>query len=603
MGATSLVASLWPAISNNGDLVAKLLALCAAYLVMQFIKFIFQRRHLHQTFKRMKIDGPKPHLIHGHLYETRRQPYVQFAHKMHEKYGKTVGVYLGGDPYLLTKDLELIQQVFVAKTRNFYDRMNFYLNVDPVPDNLICQRGDRWRYMRKLLTPAFSNSKIKSSQFYRDAEQTVVKFMRQLEQNSRLVKPSREDVLSVRGDQEEVCRKDQQIERRETFVSDAYDRMAAVALDVIVKTAFHMDNMISFSGKVNEHPDELQFTKGKCPMEDCVATSKKEVFLQTVKQACRLGFNPLVELIFCFPFLDKPFTMVINHLYFGSIIKLLFDRLDYLVRRPVSSKPKVDGGDLSVTGQHSNQHQRRRIIDCLIEVLRERKITKSEFTGNAFVIVFAGFETTANALTFTLWLLAKHQHVQRKLRRELREILARVADKFPNETDKEQKLDFELAELATGCDYLEMVINESLRLYPPVPGLSCRQASTNCTLSNGMFVEKGVNIVPSVYSIHRDKSIWGERANEFEPERFEMLDVTKLNSAMFMPFGLGPRNCIGKAAAMHEMKIVIGRMVHEYSIEFCPGVTPEKVKLCSPINITITSAERIGLNFVKLESP
>jgi len=572
------------------DVLAKFIALLGAFLAMKVVHFVIKRRHQHQTFKRMQVPGPKPHLIHGHLYDTRRQAYVKFAHKMHEKYGKNVGVYLGGDPYLLTKDLDLIQQVFVARSRIFYDRMNFYLNVDPVPDNLICQRGDRWRYMRRLLTPAFSNQKIRCSQFYLDCQRTVEKFMNQVEANSK----------TVLGADSKV--------HRETIVADVYDRMAAVALDVIVKTAFHMDDVILFDGQLN-----AEHSLGKRPQCEMACSAERvDTFLQTAKRACRLGFNPLVELIFCFPFLDGPLTFMCNHLYFGSIIRLLFQRLDHLVRRQnkpprSSTEDKINdkskesigmgenkNGQKNGDGRHKlSSKQGKRIIDSLIEVLKERKITKSEFTGNAFVILFAGFETTANALTFTLWLLARDQRVQKKLRTILREQLARDGNASAGDTE------LELAELATGCQYLEMVINESLRLYPPVPGLSCRQASTSCQVGT-MNIEKGVNVVPSVFSIHRDKTIWGERANEFEPERFEVVDVNQLNSSMFMPFGLGPRNCIGKAAALHELKILIGRLVQNYSIETCDGFTPSKLRLCSPINITITNSEPIGLKFVKI---
>ena len=561
------------------DLLAKLVALLAGLLAMQVLALVIRRRKRHQTFQRMRVPGPRPHLVSGHLYETRRQPYVWFAHKMHEKYGPTCGIYLGGDPYLLTKDLDLIQQVFVAKSRLFYDRMDFYLNVDPVPDNLICQRGNRWRYMRGLLTPAFSGAKIRSSQFYRDVHQTAEKLMGQLERNS---------IAGPDGAEQQVAGA-----QRLTIVEDVYDRMAAVALDVIVKTAFHMDDVIRFDGPLASQQ------RGKC-QQQVAGDQQGDAFLETAKRACRLGFNPLVELIFCLPFLDAPLTFLCNHLYFGSIIRLLFDRLNYLVRRPASEPSGApETHPDSSPNSNSNQGQRRRIIDSLVEVLRERKITRSEFTGNAFVIVFAGFETTANALTFTMWLLAGHQRVQRKLRNELRSKLAPIRRNNPDRSEDEL-LDLELAELATGCDYLEMVVNESLRLYPPVPGLACRQASTGCTLPNGFHIEKGVNVVPSVFSIHRDKAIWGHSAADFQPERFEMLDLSQLNSAMFMPFGLGPRNCIGKAAALHELKIVVGRLLLRYSIEPAAGLTPERLKLCSPINITITNSERIGLKFARL---
>lgn len=558
------------------------LTLLISFIVYQFCILLLQRRYLHRTFERMGVKGPKPHLIHGQLYNSRQEPYVKYAAKLHKDYGKTVGIYLGADPYLLTTDLQLIQQVFVAKSRLFYDRMDFYLNVDPVPDNLICQRGERWRYMRRLLTPAFSHSRIRSSQFYRDTWQTVRKLMYQLNANAT-------PELSTKSTSE--------IARFETLVEDSYDRMAAVALDVIVKTAFHMDNMVKFDGKLRNLQHGKLDKATQMQMEQ-----SHDLFLETVKRACRLGFNPLVELIFCFPFLDKFLTFLCNKLYFSSILQLLYNRLEQLIRSNSSSQKEIDCNKTVL--------RKRRIVDSLVDVLREGKISRSEFTGNAFVIVFAGFETTANALTFTLWLLAQNQHVQKKLRLLLRE-------KFPNSLEclkintdivtsldasfNMQLVDLELAQLATEAPlYLEMVLNESLRLFPPVPGLSCRQASVGLTLQSGLRIEKGVNVIPSVFSIHRDPLHWGLDANEFRPERFEMLDESELNSAKFMPFGLGPRNCIGKALAMHEMKIAIGLLVLGYSIEPWLGKTPQKLQLCSPINITLTNSEKIALKFVKL---
>lgn len=226
------------------------------------------------------------------------------------------------------------------------------------------------------------------------------------------------------------------------------------------------------------------------------------------------------------------------------------------------------------------------------------------------MVVFAGFETTANALTFTMWLLATNPHIQDKLRDQI--ILYNKpmgTEDYTDNTTKEQINDDNndasgekmryLPTIVNHCDYLEMVINESLRLYPPVPGLSCRSASVDCVLPNGMSVEKGVSIVPSVYSIHRNKDIWGSDANQFKPERFESIGLARLNSAQFMPFGLGPRNCIGNKLAMLEMKIVVAKIMSMYRVEPCLG-TPNSLELCSPINITITCKTRIPLRFVKL---
>lgn len=314
------------------------IGLCA-FLLMQLFIFILKRRYLQNTFKRMKIPSPKPNLIHGHLYESRSQPFVHYAAKLHEEYGENVGIYLGGDPFLLTTDLDLIQSVFVANSRIFYDRMNFYLSVDPVPHNLICMRGDRWRYMRKVLTPAFSHHKVKSGSFYQDTESTVNKFLKQIR-----------ELPNEETQQKPTCPRDQEI-----LVKDVYDRMAAIALDVITKTAFSLDGAVEFSGK----PD---------------------TYLETVKKATRLGFNPAVELTVCFPFLDGILTFIGNQLFLGRIITTLFNQLNHLIKS--SHKSKISTAEQPA----SNVRQNKRIIDSLLECYRDDKITFSEFSGRQTTI-------------------------------------------------------------------------------------------------------------------------------------------------------------------------------------------------------------------------
>lgn len=563
-----------------GNLSAKLLALFVSFLVYQLISFIVKRRKQRGTFKRMKIPESSSSFISGHLYESRRQPFVKFAEKLHKKYGQNVGIYLGGDPFLLTTDLDLIRQLFVSRSRNFYNRMFFYLNIDPVPDNLICMRGERWRYMRRLLTPFFTHSRLakSASSFYKDTQATVVKFMRQVQK----YKNNKSNV---------------------TLVADTYDRMAAVALDVIVKTAFHMDNAICF-----DQPLKVSMqAAGQVDKKPSTNQNNVDTFLETVKKASRIAFNPLVELIFCFPFLDSILTSLANQLYFNSILTLLLERLDYLIRRSDSSS-SID--NIQQSKEYESSLKQKRIVDSLIEVFKTGAITRSEFTGNAFVIVFAGFETTANALTFTLWLLSQHQEKQKKLRLDLIDLMK--SSDYESVADISEQI---LSKIASECQYLEAVINESLRLYPPVPGLSCRQAAGECQVpitsnsnSKGceqetlLLIEKHVNVLPSVYSIHRDKTLWGSDANLFIPERFELLDPRQLNSPMFMPFGFGPRNCIGNKLAMHELKIVIALLILNYSIEHIDNSTPLELELSSPINITLTCANKIPMNFVELKN-
>lgn len=566
--------------------VSSIFALVGAIVVVQLISFAIERFHAHKVFKRMKVVGPKPHFIHGHLYKARREQTINYYDRLHKEYGKTFGVFMGSEPWLLTTDINLIQEVFVKNSRIFQNRMPLHLNVDPFPDNVLALRGHRWRYVRSLLSPAFTRSKIRTNQFYYDTKQTVEKFIRQLEKSSELV-PSKKQEGS--GDKFQ----------RQTLVSDLYDRSAACTTDIIVKTAFNLDDMVSFDGALRDQPKrESSWIDFKSYIKSLLGfgSLQRDDFLNALKRTVLLLMNPLIVLIYCVPKLEKPLTFLCNHIYHGPLFALFFAQLDVVKQRTCSSNNQKEIDEPKIGEQ---QHKQRRIIDYLVEKWREGKISSNELKGNSLIMVIAGFETTANTLTLTLWLLAKHENVQAKLHRELRDKLNQLSKADGKFNDVKELSELELAQLAFDCEYLEMVINECLRLYPPAPILSSREASVDCTLENGFHIERKVIVAPTVFSIHRDESLWGPDAHLFRPERFETLEASKLNSPMFMPFGFGQRICIGKMLAIHELKIVLSRLILEHSLETWLGKTPDSIKLTTPLMATITIDGKIGLKFIK----
>ncbi|KAJ4812729.1 hypothetical protein LUZ62_025295 [Rhynchospora pubera] len=159
---------------------------------------------------------------------------------------------------------------------------------------------------------------------------------------------------------------------------------------------------------------------------------------------------------------------------------------------------------------------------------------------------FAGHDTSALLLTWTVMLLATNTEWQEKARAEVMEVCGDgvpTADHLPKLT------------------VLQMIINESLRLYPPA-SLLPRMAFQDFKLGD-LHIPKGLSIWIPVLAIHHDKSLWGNDANEFNPDRFSGRSFALTRN--FLPFASGPRNCVGQAYALMEAKIILAMLLSSFS--------------------------------------
>jgi cytochrome P450 len=191
-------------------------------------------------------------------------------------------------------------------------------------------------------------------------------------------------------------------------------------------------------------------------------------------------------------------------------------------------------------------------------------MTPTQLRDEVMTLVLAGFETTANALTWTLYLLAQHPDVANKLQQEAVEVLGGRAPTFED---------------LPRLEYTERVLQESMRLYPPAWCLE-RTAVEDDEIG-GYAVPAGTTIAISPYVLHRNPSYWAE-PEAFDPDRFLPERSTSRSRFAYLPFGDGPRICIGKGFAMMEAKIVLAmiagafqfeRAAGEHTIDLDPGIT------------------------------
>ncbi len=180
-------------------------------------------------------------------------------------------------------------------------------------------------------------------------------------------------------------------------------------------------------------------------------------------------------------------------------------------------------------------------------------MTAQEVRDHVITIFTAGHETTAMAMTWTWFLLSMHPNEEAKLHAELHSVLGGRA---PNSGD--------LTKLA----YTRMVIEESMRLYPPVHTIA-REALAADTLA-GRHVPKGSNILISPWVLHRHQRLWHD-PGRFDPERFAPEQAAARARFSYLPFGGGRRICIGAAFAMSEATILLATIAQRYRLRPEPG--------------------------------
>jgi cytochrome P450 len=178
-------------------------------------------------------------------------------------------------------------------------------------------------------------------------------------------------------------------------------------------------------------------------------------------------------------------------------------------------------------------------------------LTDSEVRDQAVTIFTAGYHTTAVALSWIWYMLAKHPEVQEKVVREVDHVLG----------SRDATLDD-----VPRLEYLEMVIKETLRLYPPAWALFGREALEDVELG-GYTIRRGAYLGIFPWVTQRDERLFPDPLR-FDPDRFA--PGQEIDPFAYFPFGAGPHICIGKAFAMMEIPLVIATMLQRYKVELSP---------------------------------
>uniref|UniRef100_A0A8D0L2P5 Cytochrome P450 3A n=1 Tax=Sphenodon punctatus TaxID=8508 RepID=A0A8D0L2P5_SPHPU len=284
-------------------------------------------------------------------------------------------------------------------------------------------------------------------------------------------------------------------------------------------------------------------------------------FISHIKKFLKFSFiNPVMLIAVVFPFLipvmekmNFSFMSASSTEFFRSAVKNI--KKD---RQKNSHVDRVDFMQLMVDSQTSEGSS-----DSKDEKDAYKALTDNEILAQALVFIFAGYETTSSSLNFLSYNLATHPDVQQRLQEEIDAAL-------PNQATPTYDAVLQM-------EYLDMVVHETLRLFPP--GVRIERVCKKTVEINGVTIPEGTVTMIPTYVLHRDPDYWPE-PDEFRPERFSKENKEARDPYIFLPFGVGPRNCIGMRFALLVLKIAVIVLLQRFSFRPCKE-TPIPLELDS----------------------
>lgn len=420
--------------------------------------------------------------------------------EMTQTYGKLFGAFEGPNPTLFVAEPEIVKIVLVKDFPSLPDRRRMDLH-DPLLNNMMTQAPlQQWRRIRPATSPAFATGRLRK--------------MNALIQECARV--SCEHLQKAAKHEEEL---------------DVKQYFGHYTLDVIAKCAF--------GTKLDSH------------------TNQANEFVTRASQAFQMSVNLPILIFFyvlgLFPFLMKLIPVKIfnpeKFAYFKDVCaNMMKSRRESGVRHHDFLQLMMDAQKAALSDTNDGRDAENDLynlgVDEKCDVPTQGKtLTEIEAMAQCVIFLLAGQDTTSSVIAYTVYLLALHPDVQERLRHE-------VDDCF-EQYGPEPTLD-----VVSKLNYLDCVISESLRLYPPAVRLERSPTEDYVMTDTGIKLPKNCVIAIPVYAMHYDPSNF-EDPYKFDPERFSEENRGSIRPYSYLPFGAGPRNCVGMRFALQTVKLCL----------------------------------------------
>ncbi|XP_018336207.1 cytochrome P450 9e2-like [Agrilus planipennis] len=482
-----------------------------------FLYFLYFKPLWHWKSKDVPFTNPVP--VFGNMGKAifRKEHMMTIVKNIYDKFPDSpcVGFINFQQPILIIRDPELIRKIAI-KDFDVFPGHNAIASddVDPLlSKNLFSiQDTQRWRHLRSTLSPSFTANKLRLMfDLMQECAKNFANYY--LQQNDEVI---------------------------EVDMKDACGRFAT---DVIATSAFGIKND-SLQNRNNEF-----YLMGK-DFIDFTGLRAIKLFL--------FGSAPKLMKILRIGIFNKEVTDFFQNIVSGNIkmreeqnivrpdmINLLLE-----ARKGKSKNENTDPADAEAEAFESEEESERTQKDATWQM----EITDQDITAQALIFFLGGFETTSTIMSFAFAELAVNPNVQKKLNEEINGVFERTGGKVKYEDIQQMK-------------YMDMVTSETLRKWS---GLTDRKAVKSYTIYQGngkqpLKVEKDDMIWIPMYAIHRDSKYYPD-PEIFDPERFSDERKHEIKPFTYLPFGTGPRNCIGMRFALLEVKIALFNILLHFEV-------------------------------------
>lgn len=512
-----------------------------AVAVVLFTSVWYYFMFKYSFWKKKGVRFIKPVIPFGNITNLilLRKAVAEVMKELYDKFPEEpyVGIYELLNPMLLIRDTELIKQVMVKDFSHFQDRGRRLVDEesDPLGAHLLNLTGTKWKILRSKLTPTFTSGKMKMM------FNLVTECADQLKQY--LDKPARNgEILEMKG------------------------VMAKFTTDIIGSCAFGLQcNSITDS--------DSEFRKmGRRVFEPSTGTSLRRMlrnFSPRLLKVFRVRLQP-EDVISFFMGAVKD---VIDYREKNSVVRN--DFMELLIQ--LKNKGTIHD-DEDVKSEHVQDETAGKDTEGTIE------FTDSLIASQAFLFFAAGFETSSTALSFCLLELAINPEIQERLSTEIDTTLGKYKGMITYDGIQ-------------NMSYLHKVVDETLRKHPPAPVTRRVVTKPYVIPGTSVHLDVGVKILIPIYGLHHDPKYFPE-PEVFNPENFsDEIKAMRPNHA-YLPFGDGPRNCIGMRFGLLQVKVGLVILLSNFKFSVCEKtqlpvkLDPRQVITTSPLSVWLRVNKR-----------
>lgn len=479
-------------------------------------------------FRRLRIPSASTWPIVGSLPTAMKLGILR--HDIHtiERYGKVHGTFLGNHPNLVVADPEYIKEIFIKQFHKFPHRMQALYISDWWDNSVVMASGDHWRYMRSVITPAFSSLKLKQMQ-------------PQLTESLNTMSECLTNIVNELPDSNVDMRK----------------VLSALTMDIICNTSFgyKMNTLKNLDNEFSRHAK--------------------------IVSTLNIESNPLNGLPLIIPSIKHLFRLLdldyVNKTSLGYI-KGFVQKL-ICARRDDNNKFEENIKDIlqNLMNAHTDINdqyvdENGNVCENSFHYFKQRGLSDDELIANALVVLMAGYDTTATTLTWMCYLLAKNKDVQKKLVDAIDIAVGQEEPSYEN---------------VMNIDYLDWFLSETLRLYPAA-NRTGRDAYVDTEVC-GTYIPAGLSVTVPIYAIHRMPEYWSE-PELCKPERFSPENRSKIIPYTYIPFGAGPRICLGIRMAQMLCKIVTVKILQKFTLD-----VSERTEMCPELETSLLTKPKNGV--------